>query len=415
MLSELRCAAGVHAQPTRPAHATTGPPPSSSSTAQFPRSVLFALSEAERRLDGAIDPATHRIGRPRRGPPPAGPDPHRARVPATSRTSSPTCPRRCAGPGAPSLARPHADRRAATSSPARCTTWTEEYACLRCAATASSTRPRSATTGGRPGVAQRAADDARLNEPGQTTLENRLRVRPMTWSHVYRDYWGTHVTAHGGARRALLARDRGDEHRRAQRLGPPCRPAARWMDLTDPGLLDRSYEWLMLSAPHPTRATDRRAGRGGARAAIAARRRLPASSRSSASDDDLRARGHRRAQPAASRRGPRAAGCARTSRTSPSGRCAASVCPARYVSGLPRPQARGRGRRDQPRARATPGSSSGTAAGCRSTRPTAAASACDHVVVARGRDYEDVQPFKGVYSGPADSTLTVEVRFTRLR
>ena len=34
-----------------------------------------------------------------------------------------------------------------------------------------------------------------LNEPGQTTLENRIRIRPMTWSHVYRDHWGTHVMA----------------------------------------------------------------------------------------------------------------------------------------------------------------------------------------------------------------------------
>ncbi len=29
-----------------------------------------------------------------------------------------------------------------------------------------------------------------LSEPGQTTLENRIRIRPMTWSHVYRDHWG---------------------------------------------------------------------------------------------------------------------------------------------------------------------------------------------------------------------------------
>ena len=34
-----------------------------------------------------------------------------------------------------------------------------------------------------------------LNEPGQTTLENRLRIKPLTWSLVYRDHWGTHVTA----------------------------------------------------------------------------------------------------------------------------------------------------------------------------------------------------------------------------
>ena len=39
----------------------------------------------------------------------------------------------------------------------------------------------------------------------------------------------------------------------------------------------------------------------------------------------------------------------------------------------------------------------------------------DHVVVVRGRDYSDVQPFKGVYTGAAESTLKVEVSFTRLR
>ena len=34
-----------------------------------------------------------------------------------------------------------------------------------------------------------------LTESGQTALENRIRVKPMTWSHVYRDYLGTHVTS----------------------------------------------------------------------------------------------------------------------------------------------------------------------------------------------------------------------------
>ena len=36
------------------------------------------------------------------------------------------------------------------------------------------------------------------------------------------------------------------------------------------------------------------------------------------------------------------------------------------------------------------------------------------IVVARGRDYEDVPPFKGVYSGTGSAALAVEVAFTRL-
>src|SRR6476661_6856918 len=78
--------------------------------------------------------------------------------------------------------------------------------------------------------------------------------------------------------------------------------------------------------------------------------------------------------PAHSRRGPRVEGCARTSPTSPSGRSAASVCPLATSPGTSPPSATPRSARP-PRARATPGSSSGTAAGCRSTRRTGSSSA----------------------------------------
>ena len=38
----------------------------------------------------------------------------------------------------------------------------------------------------------------------------------------------------------------------------------------------------------------------------------------------------------------------------------------------------------------------------------------EHVVVARGRDYDDVPPLKGIYSGPSGGELFVGVEFTRL-
>jgi transglutaminase-like putative cysteine protease len=37
-----------------------------------------------------------------------------------------------------------------------------------------------------------------------------------------------------------------------------------------------------------------------------------------------------------------------------------------------------------------------------------------HVVVARGRDYGDVPPFKGIYHGPPESDMRVTVEVTRL-
>lgn len=38
-----------------------------------------------------------------------------------------------------------------------------------------------------------------------------------------------------------------------------------------------------------------------------------------------------------------------------------------------------------------------------------------HVLVARGRDYEDVPPLRGIYSTRGDSELFVDVEITRLR
>ena len=38
----------------------------------------------------------------------------------------------------------------------------------------------------------------------------------------------------------------------------------------------------------------------------------------------------------------------------------------------------------------------------------------DHVLVGRGRDYDDVPPLRGVYSGPGGGELFVTVEFTRL-
>ena len=38
-----------------------------------------------------------------------------------------------------------------------------------------------------------------------------------------------------------------------------------------------------------------------------------------------------------------------------------------------------------------------------------------HVAVGRGRDYSDVSPLKGVYSGAPAEALTVSVEITRLR
>jgi transglutaminase-like putative cysteine protease len=87
--------------------------------------------------------------------------------------------------------------------------------------------------------------------------------------------------------------------------------------------------------------------------------------------------------------------------------------PARYVSGYLHPQA-------QPEPGSTAVGQSHAwveywAGAWTPLDPTAAATMCErHVVVARGRDYVDVPPLKGIYHGPAAGDLQVTVEVTRL-
>ena len=91
----------------------------------------------------------------------------------------------------------------------------------------------------------------------------------------------------------------------------------------------------------------------------------------------------------------------------------ASGIPARYVSGYLHPDPK-----------ATPGSTSVGqshawveywAGGWTPLDPTSGALVGErHVVVARGRDYGDVPPLKGIYHGPPESDMRVTVEVTRL-
>ena len=64
--------------------------------------------------------------------------------------------------------------------------------------------------------------------------------------------------------------------------------------------------------------------------------------------------------------------------------------------------------------RATPGSRSGRGRGKRSTRRSARPIGDRHVLVARGRDYADVSPVKGIFHGGQTGRLDVTVGLTRL-
>lgn len=249
-----------------------------------------------------------------------------------------------------------------------------------------------------------------VNEQGQTTLENRIRIRPMTWSHVYRDHWGTHVMAMESlAEHARLDIEAISTVERTP--VDPHPPSLGWDAVRHPAVQDRSFEWLMLSAR--TRPGD------GIGALVEAVRGIDtpyaaATELSRLVREQMR---YQRGVTSVHSRGEDAwtegAGVCQDFAHVTIGALRTLGIPARYVSGYLVPK------RELAVGETATGESHAWVEfwddGWVALDPTNGIEvATDHVVVARGRDYEDVPPFKGIYSGRAKATLEVGVAITRL-
>jgi transglutaminase-like putative cysteine protease len=249
-----------------------------------------------------------------------------------------------------------------------------------------------------------------LNEPGQTTLDNRIRIKPFTWSHLYRDHWGTHVTS----LECLAAHDRLDVESTStverSAVGEPGL-GLDWSALHADAVRDRSYEWLMLS--RRTRPGD------GIVALAESVRGLPTPREAASKVCELVGEHmtYRTGVTGVHSSGEEAwderSGVCQDYAHITVGALRSLGIPARYVSGYLCPK------RDSDVGESSAGEShawvefwDGDWVPADPTNNIAVGQ--EHVVVARGRDYEDVPPFKGVYSGPGVATLSVEVRFTRL-
>ncbi|MBM6398948.1 transglutaminase family protein [Phycicoccus sonneratiae] len=249
-----------------------------------------------------------------------------------------------------------------------------------------------------------------LNEPGQTTLENRIRIRPLTWSHVYRDHWGTHV----------MAMESLSEHQRldieaistVERTEVPAAEATcTWDTVRDAAVQDRLYEWLMVS--ERTRPGE------GVEALVEDVRGLP-TPRAAADEVCRRVREEMEYRPGATGvhgRGEDAwadrAGVCQDFAHITVGALRALGIPARYVSGYlvpTRDLAVGDSASGESHAWVEFWDDAWVAADPTNGTPVGV----EHVVVARGRDYDDVPPFKGIYSGRASAALDVAVTITRL-
>jgi transglutaminase-like putative cysteine protease len=252
-----------------------------------------------------------------------------------------------------------------------------------------------------------------MTTPSQQTLRARVDVRPASYEMTYLDYWGTQVTAFEVLQPhdhlEVTARSIVELEEVASVVERPAPPT--WSDLASASLRDEHVEMLLetpLTAP-PDALADHLASLGGTATPDDVAQRIfglvhdrvsyvPGSSQVRSTAADAWAAGRGVCQDIAHV-------------TVGALRCVG--IPARYVSGYfdPRPD-------PQPGEAASAQSHawvewwSGDWTGFDPTNAVAPDSR--HVLVARGRDYSDVTPLKGIYSGSSPSRLFVEVQLRRL-
>lgn len=263
------------------------------------------------------------------------------------------------------------------------------------------------------GPVRSSYNEARLtpeNSSRQTTLRARVEIEPAATALTYRDYWGATVTAfdlHTPHEELVVTGtsivEAGPE--------PAAHQPAGWTELADLGLRDRFGEFLVptpLSAMDPevvAAVRDAVAGADPAEAgrAVCAYVREHLEYLSGATNVKTNAM-----QAWSAGQGV----CQDISHVTV-GLLRGLGLPARYVSGYlhPKPDA-GIG---QPVTGESHAWVEWWDGGWTSFDPTNATDVgTRHVTLARGRDYADVPPFTGIFSGPGSEGHTVTVEVTRL-
>ncbi|WP_309648934.1 transglutaminase family protein [Nocardioides sp.] len=250
-----------------------------------------------------------------------------------------------------------------------------------------------------------------LTTPEQIVLHSRLEVSPAPWTYDYRDYFGTQVTAFEVVdpheTMTVTVNSTVQTHRPA-----PAPPSATWESLAEREVADRWTEYLTLPemvAP-PTDFAQRAKQ-------VAADHELPGDAArdlcAMVHDEVEYIPGATDVQSHAALAWQQRAGVCQDMVHLVIGGLRSMGIPARYVSGYFHPQA-------EPAVGETvPGESHAWIEwwddGWHAFDPTNDHVPCDrYVVVATGRDYRDVKPLSGIYSGAKTSRMHVDVTLTRL-
>ncbi|MGC4154061.1 MAG: transglutaminase family protein [Propionicimonas sp.] len=245
----------------------------------------------------------------------------------------------------------------------------------------------------------------------QSVLATSLEISPTAWTYDYRDYWGTQVTAF-----EIL-----EPHDRLQVVATSTvdvgdrRPAGKeipWQDLLAPNLADQHVELLQsgghVEPPPELKALAEEIRQGAGTPAQAVRQLVTA----------IRERveyvpGSTEVLTPAREVWEARAGVCQDLVHLGLGALRSIGVPARYVSGYVTPSRRPDiGRAQTAESHAWLQYWDGTWVGLDPTNDTAPGDF--HVEIGVGRDYFDVPPLRGVYSGPSESDMFVEVEITVL-
>ena len=265
------------------------------------------------------------------------------------------------------------------------------------------------------GKANTSFNEARLTPvtlPGQIVVHSRVEVSPTPWTYTYRDYWGSQVTAFEvlDPHTSLTVTATATVHTDRLPVGPP---VLSWEEIREAANADTHTEFLTL--PDRVRPTDD--------LAELARGIADASATPSEAAREICALVYREVkyvsgsttvEATASHSWAERTGVCQDMAHIAVGALRSVGIPTRYVSGYLHPMV------DPAVGESAKGESHAWLEwwddGWRGFDPTNDTEPGDrHVVTATGRDYTDVKPLSGIFSGSGTSRMFVDVQVTRLQ
>jgi transglutaminase-like putative cysteine protease len=264
------------------------------------------------------------------------------------------------------------------------------------------------------GKANTSFNEARLTPltlPGQIVVHSRVEVSPTPWAYTYKDYWGSQVTAFEvlDPHTSLTVTSSATVHTDRAPVGDP---VMSWEEIRDESVADIHTEYLTL--PERVVPTED--------LVTAARDIAKSCATPSEAAREICALVYREVKYVSGSTTVEAFGA--HAWTERSGVCQdmahivigalrAIDVPTRYVSGYLHPKV------DPVVGESAKGESHAWVEwwddGWRGFDPTNDTEPGDrHVIVATGRDYNDVKPLSGIFSGSGTSRMFVDVQVTRL-